>query len=243
MTLLAKNKEEVEPMLPVVEAFEADALDELGVGSGHSTAGREHEGYGDDERKAGPADNEGEAVKVKGSYPVFALPDAAAVAGSGPGTAGVLPLTRFGSTPRGPAMPAKASRLAAVTRAGAAPGPRNHVWPAPDSDDARGSLLAEGVPSSSVARGAGSAVTAPAEPATKVRDMVKTSVWNADADFVEMVRQRSWKARAQGIAKRIVSNQDFEFTVIVLIFANCITLSMYRPLEGDSAPFNRRAAA
>ena len=86
-------------------------------------------------------------------------------------------------------------------------------------------------------------MTDPAEPATKVRDMVKTSVWNADADFVEMVRQRSWKARAQGIAKRIVSNQDFEFTVIVLIFANCITLSMYRPLEGDSAPFNRRAAA
>jgi len=44
----------------------------------------------------------------------------------------------------------------------------------------------------------------------------------------------------QGFIKLyIIENEDFELLVILLIFANCVSLAMYLPLEGDDSPHNK----
>lgn len=60
-----------------------------------------------------------------------------------------------------------------------------------------------------------------------------------DAWEMMMYKRRTIWGRVHHFVESIVEHQDFEMFVILLIFANCIVLAMYRPLEPALSPWNK----
>ena len=45
--------------------------------------------------------------------------------------------------------------------------------------------------------------------------------------------------RMRFLAIKLISQPDFELAIIVLILANCVSLAMLHPTEGDDSPWNQ----
>jgi hypothetical protein len=73
----------------------------------------------------------------------------------------------------------------------------------------------------------------------------RSSLFSVDDDHpmvkvLRTINTKRWTGRVRYLAVRIISSPDFELLVILLIFGNCISLSMLRPQEGEDSVWNQR---
>jgi hypothetical protein len=74
-------------------------------------------------------------------------------------------------------------------------------------------------------------------PTTKKPSML--AVFAIDEDSIEKFGDLSQYNPMRRLCIRLSTNADFEVTVLLVILLNCVTLSLYRPLEPDDSPWNR----
>lgn len=53
------------------------------------------------------------------------------------------------------------------------------------------------------------------------------------------INTSTWFGKLRYFCVKLISLPDFELAVILLIFANCVSLSMVKPQQGPEAPWNK----
>lgn len=59
------------------------------------------------------------------------------------------------------------------------------------------------------------------------------------AAVLRQINTKKWTGKIRFLSVRIISSPDFELLVILLIFGNCISLSMLKPQQGEDSPWNQ----
>ena len=58
------------------------------------------------------------------------------------------------------------------------------------------------------------------------------------ADVLAAIDLSKPMGKIRFLAIKVIHSPDFELVVIVLILANCVSLAMLRPMEGEDSPWN-----